>query len=537
MHRFRLWWVFPFVLAALGMVVVAPAVDANTPNFKNGCKSTTTPGAEMGHYPAWPGSQSGLRVACILSHANVAGGPGDFVSSTFTIHDFWNALYHNGAGRTMVASLASPPGALSFRVADCTSATGWLNRTISGPGIAPYAFVTSITAACDVNLNVPIIAPGIGVGDAFLVENSSVRSVTTAMVQPASPMVCDPTANFTAADTTLSIDGTLIAPGTTITGPSGPGCVDISTPPTAAAPNQLVTIGTTLDGSFPAPQAVTTTRTINDAMFPAMNQISSNAARFFQSDVGLRVSSTVPGEITQPCYIQTRVSALLVTLSSGCNNGVPGIHTVTIGEPSRTAPTSADTVLNYGVQLPLDPTLVTGVQPCATDNAGGFGVEGSWLNPGSFVGGVFATQPPGTRAVGEILFTTPLFQFGAYVLEIPAGGVVDPLVFPYHFNVVFPNLPIASALCPSSPTSPGVGFSIGINATTLSQGAIKTGVGRPGTTQLRSTRGPSGIGSNTTVFITDDVNGAGVKWVGPDFQRTCIIPATTPDINFVCGDG
>jgi hypothetical protein len=518
------------------MIVVALPANANTPNFKNGCKATTTPGAAMGHYPAWPGDQGYLRVACIFSHSTATAGPGDFVSPTFTIHDFANAVYHNGAARTMTANVAAPPGSISFSVADCTSATGWVNRVISGPGIASRAFVTSITAACVLTLNIPTVAPGIAVGDTFLVENSSVRSVSTANVQPASPMVCDPTANFTAADTGLSVDGTDIVPGTTITGPSGPGCVDISTPPTVAAPNQVITIGGTLDGSFPAPTAVTTTRTINDATFPVMNQISSNAARFFNTDVGLRVSSTVPGEITQPCYIQQRISAVLVTLSSACNNGVAGLHTITIGEPSRTAPISTDTVLNEGVQLPLDPTLVPGVQPCSTDNASGGGVEGSWLNPGSFVGGAFATQPPGTKAVGEILFTTSVITYGAYVLEIPGGLGIDPLIGAYHFNLVFPNVPTGLALCPSSPTSPGLGFSIGVNATTLSQGAIGTGDGRPGTAQLRSTRFTT-LGSSTTVYITDDVNGAGVKWVGPDFNRLCTIPATTPDINFVCGAG
>src|SRR5262249_7817026 len=160
------------------------------------------------------------------------------------------------------------------------------------------------------------VPPGIAPGDVFLVENSSVRSVSNATVNPAPPNVCSPTANFTATDTTLSLDGTDIVPGSTITGPAGVNCVNISAPPHGVATGQFITIGGTLDGSFPAAQAVTTTRTINDATFPATNQITSAAARFFSTDVGLRVSSTVPGEITQPCYIQTRNSATLVTLSS-----------------------------------------------------------------------------------------------------------------------------------------------------------------------------------------------------------------------------
>jgi hypothetical protein len=298
-------------------------------------------------------------------------------------------------------------------------------------------------------------------------------------------------------------------------------------------PGQVITIGGTLDGSFPAATAVTTARTVDDASSAVTNQITSAAARFFVTDVGLRVSGA---GITQPCYIQTRNSVTLVTLSSNCATVNAGPYTVTIGEPSRTAPTASDTVLNEGVQLPLNPSLVPGVQPCSTDNSSGFGVEGSWLNPGSFVGGPFATQPPNTKAVGEILFTNPVITYGAYVLEIPGGLGIDPLIAGYHFNLVFPNVPTGAALCPSTGTSPGLGFSIGVNGTTLSQQAIPTGVGRPETSQLRSTRFTTG-GSTTTVFITDDVNGGGVKWLGADFNRICVIPAGTPDINFVCGDG
>src|SRR5262245_44130429 len=107
-HRLRLRWVIPFAMAAIGMLVVSPAANANTPNVKNGCEASTTAGAELGHYPAWPGDQSYLRVACIFSHTPQGpAGPGDFVSPTFTIHDFANVTYHNGAGRTMTANVAA----------------------------------------------------------------------------------------------------------------------------------------------------------------------------------------------------------------------------------------------------------------------------------------------------------------------------------------------------------------------------------------------------------------------------------------------
>lgn len=544
MHRMRLRWVIPFALAAIGMVVIAPSAGAATPNLNNGCKAGTTAAATMGQYPAWPGSQSYMRIACIFNHST--GGSGDFVSNTFTIHDFANAVYHNGAARSVTASAAVVAGSLAIPVNDCTSmntggatSPAWTNRVISGPGIPVRGFITGITGTCTptgtLNLNRPTNA-AINAGDTFLVENSIVRSVLDGVTSVAAPNVCSATMNFTAADVGLSIDGTNLAPGTTITALDvTPNCVDTSVAPTAAGTAQVITVGGTLDGSFPAATAVTSTRTVNDVTFAATNTLTSTVARFFVSDVGLQVTSPTVGDITPPCYIQSRTSATVVVLSSACNNGVAGTHTVTIGEPSRTAPKPTDTVLNQGVQLPLNPSLVAGSQPCTADNSSGFGIEGTWLNPGSFVGGAFATQPPNTRAVGEILFSTSVITYGAYVLEMGAASV-DPTIAAYHFNIVFPNVPTGLALCPSTATSPGLGLSIGINSTVVSQAAIPTGQGRPATAQLRSTRA-STTGASATDFITDDVNGAGVKWTGANFNRLCSVPAGTPDINFVCGVG
>jgi hypothetical protein len=224
----------------------------------------------------------------------------------------------------------------------------------------------------------------------------------------------------------------------------------------------------------------------------------------------------------------------LVTLSSGCATINAGPYTVTVGDPTATAPTGTDTVLNQGVQLPLNPSLVAGSQPCANDESSGFGIEGTWVNPGAFVGGTFATQPAGTSAIGEILFKTSVINYGAFVVQMKAA--TDPLIAAAHYNIVFPNVPTTLALCPSTATSPGLGFSIGVNGTTVSQSQLAAGVGRPSTSQLRSTRA-STTGSTSTIFITDDVNGAGVKWTGSEFNRLCSVPAGPPVINFACGAG
>jgi len=520
----------------------------------------------MGHYPAWPGSQSYLRVACIFDHSTAGGG--DFVSSTFTIHDFANAVWHNGAARTVV----TPGGntATTIPINDCRGMGTWVNRGITGTGIPARTFVTQVSAGCAVANPAPVagtltvnkaLTPAAVIAGTLLVENSSVRSVTDATLSAAAPQITSTQANFTAADVGCTASGTNIDNpaggyvGGTLALPTAPGtlptAMDIGSATVTPGVNQTVTICGTLE--------TTTTRTTNDASFPATNQISSGVspttgARFQTSDVGLRVSGA---GITQPCYILTRNSATLVTLTSACNDGSVGTtKVVTIGEPSRTAPISTnpvplsascaaaspfdtacskyDTVLNQGVQLPLSPTLVAGSADCTDDQSAGFGIEGTWLNPGSFVGGAFATQPVGTKAIGEIFFATSVISYGAYVTEMTAGS--DPLIGSAHYNIVFPNVPTGLALCPSTPTSPGLGFSIGINGQTVSQAAIPSGVGRPGTAQLRATRATN-AGSASTVFITDDINGPGVNWTGSEFNRFCNIPATAPVINFACGDG
>jgi hypothetical protein len=522
--------VIPFALAAIGMCVIAPSTADAAPNLLNGCKSSTTPGAEMGHYPAWPGVQSYLRVACIFNHSTA--GSGDFVSSTFTIHDFANVNYHNGAARSITFSGGGGIGTTSFTTADCRGLAAAVNRGITGTGIPTRAFVTSFTGGCapggTVNLNRPLTAQAAGT---YLVENSSVRSVTDATLSAVSPHVTSLTANFTAADTGLSFTGTNVGNGVTMTFLSAT-TADLSVAPTAGA-SQVVTIGGTLDGSGTPTAGVSTTRTFNDGTFGGGGTtITSTTPRFFVSDIGLRVAGT---GITQPCFITARTNTV-ATLSSACNDNSAGLKTVTIGEPTRTAPVNTDTVFNQGVQLPLNPTLVAGSAPCTADESAGFGIEGTWLNPGSFVGGAFATQPASTKAIGEILVTTSVITYGGYILEIPGGLGIDPLIGAYHFNVVFPNVPTGLALCPSTATSPGLGFSIGVNATTVSQAAIPTGVGRPGTAQLRSTRASTGA-TAFTVFITDDINGAGVNWTGSEFNRFCSLPAPPAVIDFTCGDG
>jgi len=531
------------------MIVIAPAANAATPVDISGCKASTVTGAEMGHYPAWPGSQSALRVACIFNAkvGDVDANP-NLVSSKFTIHDFSNVQYHNGAARTVTGTTSGSTLTISSSTADLGT---FVNRSISGPGLAPRTFVKSIVGAT-ATLNVPVTTGSTG---SFKIDNSTARSVKDATTNGTTTLT-SASANFTVADEGASVTGTDIPDGTTIVSPGGfvsPTQVTMTnasvTDPPPAPPfphvNQVITIGGTQDilaGPTAALGKITSTRTVNDGTYTATT-INSPAADFKASDIGLPVSGT---GIAANCFIHSFAGAT-ATLSSACvtNVGTAGLNVFTIGDPTATAPTNGESALNQQVQLDLNPTLVAGSGPCSADEAEGFGIAGTWANPANgtagFVGGAFATQPgpsvsspstPGTKAIGEIVFKTSVITYGAYVIERKAATAGDP-IGAIHYDLVFPNVPTTLALC-SSATSPGLGFSVGLPATTPSVAGLATGVGRPGTAQLRSTRA-STTGSNSTIYITSD---DGVHtWAGTEFNRFCSIPATTPDVNFVCGDG
>jgi hypothetical protein len=472
----------------------------------------------MGHYPAWPGNQSQLRIACVFD----ARTGTSMVSAKYTIHDFSNAVWHNGAARTVTNTASIASSATTFTATNCTGATAWVNRgigTVGGvAGIAARTFVKSISGACLVTLNKPTTAV-IAAGTSFKIDNAIARSVADGVTTLASTTVTSATANFTATDVGLSFTGTNIPDGTTIATFVNASTVTLSAAATATGASQVLTVGASLE--------VTTTRTSNDAAITSATVINSVAMKWKADDVGLPVYGT---GIPAGTYIVS-VAGTNATTTGGMTVNAGPLQ-VTTGDPSLTAPTSTDTTLNQGVQLALNPVLVPGSAPCTADQAAGFGIAGTWLNPGSFIGGAFATQPTGTKAIGEIKFATSVITYGAYIVERPVGVVGDP-IGSAHYDIVFPNVPTGLALCASA-SSPGVGYSVGVPSTTASQAAIPNGVGRPSTAQLRSTRG-SVTGSSSTVYLRSD-DGI-VTYSGSEFERLCIIPAGTPDVNFTCGDG
>ena len=398
-----------------------------------------------------------------------------------------------------------------------------MNRSIGGNGgIDARTFVKSISGGCVVTLNKPTVA-SIPALSSLKIDNAIARSVDDGVTTAASTTITSATANFTIADEGLSVSGTNIPGGSKIAvgGFVNATTVNLDTPANTSGTAQVLTIGGTLE--------VTTTRTVDDATHTAVNKVTSPAAKWKADDVGLKLTGS---GIAANCYVLS-VAGTSATTATNCVTVDALTHSDTIGDPTATAPADGDGVMNQGVQLDLKPSLVAGSNPCANDDAEGFQIVASWRNPGNFVTGAFATQPPSTKAIGQLAIPTSVLKYAAFIIERPALTPGDP-TGAAHYDIVFPNVPTGLALCASA-TSPGLGYSIGISGSTPTIASLPTGTGRPATAQLRAIRDNNEAGSSTTAFLTSE--DPSHVYSGAPFQRLCIVPAGHPTVNFQCGTG
>jgi hypothetical protein len=515
---------------AVPLIGIEPAQAAPAPN---GCKNSSVPGAEIGHFPAQPASQSSLRISCTFNN-----NPGTSqVSGKFRIQDFPHAQYHNGAARTVFATALIPSGATSFTAANvgggpalCQGMTAYVNRGITAVGaigIPARTFVTSITAGCVVNLSNATTA-NIATTVPLKIDNvNGPRSRADVTFTNGSTTITSPTANFLASDVGLSVSATEALPGTNLAAPCGGVTCTLTIAATATSP-----VGGS-EASFGGATRSTSSRQINDATITAVNQITSVASKWTAADIGLDVTGT---NIPANTYILSFAGNVATTTGGMTVSAVP--QNVVVGDPSATAPNGTDTVGMQGVQLDLSPTLVAGSEDCALENAEGFATVARWNNPGSFSGAaLFNTQPPNTKAIGQILFDTSVVDFSMFVVEI--NTPLGPGSFKYE--LVAPNLPTGTAMCPGTATSPGLGFSLGIQAQTLAVGSLPAGTGRPGTAQVRSLIPVAyagglqqGYASNATVVSDDPLI---TFSPASEFTRLCVYPAGAAQVNFKCGNG
>jgi hypothetical protein len=534
MHRLKFGSIIGAIALAAGLMAMA-ASPAGA--IASGCTPTATggtvgagaaaavPGAEIGQWPANASSQSFLRIACTFTTAQS--------SSKYTIHDFADAFYHQGEARNVVTASGTAVGSstITLTAASSSTITGFVNHGIAGQGVPKRAFITAVNNTThQLTLNTPVVTAVAGdpttgaipAAATLSIDNGTSRSVNDGVTTNLSKNVTSNKSHFVNATVALggdvgaSITGTNIPDGATIATVTSATAIVLSVAATATGTAQTLSYGATTQ--------TTTARTVNDATYTAGNHVTSAAAVFnggAQGDIGMPV--TGPG-IAAGAVI-TGISGNIATLSAAVTV-TSGSKVVAIGGPSRTAPVDGDAVINQGAELDLNPTLVAGSNSCSLNKPEGFGIEGSWVNPGSTLYNAaltFGTQPAASAAIGEVLFKTSVITFAAFIIQRPAG---DTTIAAPHYDVTFPNVPTSLALCPASPA--GIGNSYNINATTVSQAAIPAGVGRPSTAQLRGTL--PATGTFTARFKSDDAT----KPI--NIPQNCVINAT-PTVDFHCGHG
>lgn len=500
--------------------------------------SASTSACQISEFPAAQASQSSLNWSCLFTNA---AGAANELSTAQTFHDFANVSYHVGGARTFTVTTATAAGGNTITATGAKFTSADVGRPVSGkpttnPGIAPRAFIKTVTSATQAVMNVPLPPAVVGppavpagtlpIGTVITLENSTSRSVKDAVhTTSGGTGMTSATAQFLTSDVGKTITGTNIKPGTTIASrPSTTSIVLSQTTlacgatPLYACTAQVINIANNAPGS--------TTRTVQATQSTTL--ITAAGAGFEATDIGLPVTGTgIPAGAT----IVTVPSATTATVSAAMTAKATA-SPIVIGKPNATAPADGSAIMNLGVSLALSPGISPGAQSCASGVPTGFGLQGQWRNPGTFAtGGLIQAIPAGQKVIGQIVFTTTLV-FAAYVVQTPT----DAAIAAPHYDIVWPFLPTGLAKC-GSPSTTNVLSSFTVAPVVASQNATATGIGRPSTAQFRYLNPALAAQTGVVAKLVDGTPaGAGHTSWGT-ITKTCNIPAPTapPALNGVVG--
>jgi len=528
----------------------------------------------FGQYPNAPGGPSQLSVDCTFG--NLA------TSSSQTIEDYPQAVWHNGAAWSVIAHIVSGTAVVNAAAGHFNAATD-VNHTVTGLGIPPDTFIIQVTNATQVVLNATATATSLS---KMTIDNSTTRGVTTAQTTSGSTTLTAINANFTNADVGRIVTGTDIPPYDTIASVTAAGVAVLTAPATATGVRLTITIG--------ADEGTSTTREVTDgAVTAGSNVLTSASAGFQASDVQLPVTGcgipagayitsvtdashavlsqsatvseplsvadgvTTSGSTTVTsasagfsaacdldkaiagagipagAYIKTVTNATTVVISAAATATATGVAltespgtTDVIGSPSATAPANGEAVSTVATTLTLNPTLVKGAPPCAAGDPSGETIEGAWYNPGSYLATPLAVAPQflPTNTIGQIVYPTSVVSFSAYVVN-EAASTTGELDTAAHTDIIYPYIPTGLALC-SSPLL-GIGSQFSFDGSTLAQQKLATGQGRPNSAFVRAVN-DLGSGVSTTTGTAYLINGKGSS----PYSGTCTTnyPAAITDL-------
>ena len=394
----------------------------------------------------------------------------------------------------IAATLSGTADHLTFAdtlgVANFTSAD--VGGIVTGTNIPAYDTIASVTSPNTAVLTTKATATGTAQTLTIDANHqvSTTREVTDAQVTSGSTTLTSASANFQASDVQLPVTGCGIPTGTYIASVTDASDVVLSNAATLTRP-------------FAVSDGATTTSS------PTVTSATAGFSTACDADKAISGAGIPAG-----AYIKTVTNATTVTISANATATATGVSltespgvTAVIGAPSPTAPANDDAVSTIGSTLTLNPTLVKGAAPCAAGEPSGETIEGGWYNPGSYLANTLALAPADlpTDTVGEILYPTSVVSFAGYVVNEGAStpGELDTAA---HTDIILPFVPTGLALC-ATPAL-GIGSSFSFNGSTITQQKVATGVGTPGTADVRGIEN-LGSGVSTTTGTAYLINGKG----------------------------
>jgi hypothetical protein len=514
-------------LALASLIVASPAGAV----VVDSCATAGSGGISM--FPNTPSGQSNLKVSCTLTTAS------GFANHFYKTEDFPQAVWHFGAGRQVTGNTTSgsPNIVLTaghFAATDVDHPiSGWASSAslnggatpavaLTNSGLPAGTFIKTFTDATHAVLSAN--ATGTFTVRKWTLENTTSRTVTDGATTSGSGTVTSATANFQPGDVGRTITGTNMAHGAKITVRTSATQVTVAPVATATGSGQTLSVG-------PATNQ-TTARTVHDGHTTATQTTLTSASASFQSwDKDLPI--TGPG-IPAGNYIKTVTNATTVVLNVAAT-ATSTTAALVIGQPSATAPTNGDTALNLGAELDLNPTLVAGSDACGLNTPEGFDITGGWLNPGSFVTGLADSSTDvslNKPVIGELAVPTAVVTFNGYVEQVPASTAGESQTAA-HYDVIFPFLPTALALC--NPGTAGIASTFNNLAVAHSQTAnLPTNVGPPSSAQIRALKDITTASVSSTAFL--HIRASNTSTTDTlSFSKACA--ETYPGVSdFGCGD-
>lgn len=513
-------------LALASLIVANPAgavVDS--------CATAGSGGISM--FPNSPGGQSNLKVSCTLTTAT------GFSSHFYKTEDFPQAVWHFGGGRQVTGSTTSGSPNIVLTVGHLASTD--LNHPISGfassvslnggatpaaaltaSGLPAGVFIKTFTDATHAVLNAN--ATGTFTGRKWTLENTTSRTVTDGATTSGSGTVTSATANFQAGDVGRTITGTNMAHGAKITARASATSITVAPVATATGTGQTLSVGPAANQS--------TARTVHDGQTTATQTSLTSASASFQSwdkDLPITGAGIPAGD-----YIKTVTNATTVVLNVAAT-ATSTTAALVIGQPSATAPGNNDTALNLGAELDLNPSLVAGSDACGLNTPEGFVITGGWLNPGSFVSGLADSSTDvslNKPVIGELAVPTAVVTFNGYVEQVPASTAGESQTAA-HYDIIFPFLPTALALC--NPGTAGIASTFNNLAVSHAQSAnLPSNVGPPSSAQIRALKDITTASVSSTAFLHIRASNTSTT-DALSFSKACA--ETYPGVtDFGCGD-